>query len=68
MPRGLTDIHCHILPYVDDGSDDEDETRDLIAMQSRQGVDRIGKTTAIIFSCTNCAEAGLSPWPGRIIS
>ena len=41
MPRGLTDIHCHILPYVDDGSDDEDETRDLIAMQSRQGVDRI---------------------------
>ena len=41
MPQGLTDIHCHILPYVDDGSDDEDETRDLIAMQSRQGVDRI---------------------------
>jgi tyrosine-protein phosphatase YwqE len=36
MPRGLTDIHCHILPYVDDGSDDEDETRDLILGMLRQ--------------------------------
>ncbi len=34
----LADIHCHILPYVDDGAEHMEETELLLAAQARQGV------------------------------
>lgn len=35
---GLWDIHCHIIPAVDDGARDLDETRKLLRMEYDQGV------------------------------
>lgn len=35
----MTDWHCHILPGMDDGSRDVEESLALLAMQSSQGVD-----------------------------
>lgn len=37
----LTDIHCHILPYVDDGAVDMDEALELLTMEANQGVSEI---------------------------
>ena len=34
----MADIHCHLLPYVDDGAQDLDEAMALLKMQYRQGV------------------------------
>lgn len=36
--KGLTDVHCHLLPYVDDGAENIAEARALLAMQTEQGV------------------------------
>lgn len=36
--KGLTDIHCHLLPYVDDGAENMAEARALLTMQTEQGV------------------------------
>lgn len=36
--KGLTDVHCHLLPYVDDGAENIAEAHALLAMQSEQGV------------------------------
>ncbi len=33
-----TDFHCHILPGIDDGAADTDESVRLIQMQMEQGV------------------------------
>lgn len=35
---GLVDLHCHILPDVDDGADNLEETRRLLQMESNDGV------------------------------
>ena len=35
---GMADIHCHILPYVDDGAEQKEESRKLLRMQYKQGV------------------------------
>ena len=35
---GIADIHCHILPYVDDGAQEKEESRKLLKMQFEQGV------------------------------
>lgn len=35
---GIADIHCHILPYVDDGAEQKEESRKLLRMQYEQGV------------------------------
>lgn len=35
---GLTDLHCHILPYVDDGAENLEEARAMLKLQSEQGV------------------------------
>lgn len=37
----LTDIHCHLLPKVDDGAKDEEEALKLLEMEYAQGVRRI---------------------------
>lgn len=34
----LMDLHCHILPYVDDGAEDLDEALMLLQLQREQGV------------------------------
>lgn len=37
----LIDIHCHLIPYVDDGAYDLDEAGELLEEEVRQGVRRI---------------------------
>ena len=39
--NGLTDLHCHILPYVDDGAETLDEARAMLLLQQRQGVETV---------------------------
>lgn len=34
----LADIHCHLMPYVDDGAYDRDECLELLKMEAAQGV------------------------------
>ncbi len=36
--KGLVDIHCHILPGVDDGAKDWNEAEQLLRLQIEQGV------------------------------
>ncbi len=36
--NGLTDLHCHILPYVDDGAETLDEAKAMLVLQQQQGV------------------------------
>lgn len=38
VPDGITDIHCHILPGLDDGSRDWEETLQALAEAQRQGI------------------------------
>ena len=35
---GLADLHCHLLPYVDDGAYDWDESLELLRREAEQGV------------------------------
>lgn len=44
MEKGFLDIHCHILPGVDDGSKDEQMTRQMLQMTYNQGVRTIVAT------------------------
>ena len=37
----MVDIHCHLLPYVDDGAEDLDEAVELLEEQHKQGVTTI---------------------------
>lgn len=39
--HGLFDIHCHLIPGVDDGAQDLEETRRLLCMEYEQGVRNI---------------------------
>lgn len=39
--RGIVDIHCHILPGVDDGAVTERMAVEMIRMEKEQGVNRI---------------------------
>lgn len=39
--KGIYDIHCHIVPGVDDGAENIDETRKLLQMEYDQGVRNI---------------------------
>ena len=39
MPKeGIYDVHCHIIPGVDDGASDYEETKRLLQMEYDQGV------------------------------
>lgn len=38
---GITDMHCHILPGLDDGSESMEETLDVLKEAVRQGIDRM---------------------------
>ncbi len=35
---GMTDIHCHVLPGVDDGARDMDEALDMLAVMHEEGI------------------------------
>ena len=35
--QGLTDTHCHLLPYVDDGAENLKESHALLARQWEHG-------------------------------
>ena len=37
----IVDIHCHILPYVDDGASTLEEAMELLWMEADQGVTEI---------------------------
>ena len=37
----MTDLHCHILPGIDDGSKNLDMSLEMLKMQKEQGVDKI---------------------------
>lgn len=39
--KGLTDLHCHILPGVDDGASNGKELKEMLQMEYAQGVRRI---------------------------
>ena len=41
---GLTDLHCHILPYVDDGAENLAESETMLELQAEQGVAVIAAT------------------------
>lgn len=41
MPADIVDIHTHLLPGVDDGAVDWDETRDMLYLASQQGIQTI---------------------------
>lgn len=45
--EGMTDIHCHLVPAVDDGSRSLDETRQLIETMHSIGIQRIITTPHI---------------------
>ena len=39
--RGMIEMHCHILPRVDDGAVSEKMALDMIRDEKRQGVEHI---------------------------
>ncbi len=40
-PLPITDLHCHILPGIDDGAKDAEMSKHLLSEQSQQGVTQI---------------------------
>lgn len=41
MKKGYYDIHCHILPHVDDGSKSTDMSRDMLRIAYKNGIRHI---------------------------
>ncbi|MCR4804794.1 MAG: capsular biosynthesis protein [Clostridia bacterium] len=37
----MIDLHCHLLPYVDDGANDLEEAIELLSLEAKQGVTEI---------------------------
>lgn len=67
LEEGIFDIHCHIVPGVDDGAADIEETRKLLEMEYKQGVrNRLLSQrntwglpeTAALFFCRNTHSSG----------
>ena len=52
---GFADIHCHIIPYVDDGAVDKDTSDELLDRQIRQG--------AGVICCTPHLRCGMFETP-----
>lgn len=40
----FVDVHCHIVPYVDDGAEDMDEAKDILKQEYSQGARHIVMT------------------------
>lgn len=56
---GMADIHCHILPYVDDGAEQKEESKKLLRMQYKQGVRTV--------CCTPHLRKGMFETPDEVI-
>lgn len=41
----MTDLHCHILPGIDDGAHDEGSAEQMLSLEVKEGVDRIALTS-----------------------
>ena len=41
----MIDVHCHILPKMDDGSESTSESLEMLRMEASQGVDRVFLTS-----------------------
>src|SRR3954447_5172176 len=41
---GVIDLHCHVLPGVDDGPEDENATRELLRALTADGIDMVAAT------------------------
>ena len=55
---GIIDVHTHILPGIDDGARDWDESRRMLETAYSQGIRHI---VASVLRYTNC----LPDWPRR---
>lgn len=54
--RGATDIHCHVLPGVDDGSPDLQHSQELLAfMEEVMGIQRVWLTPHVMQGLDNKA-------------
>ena len=40
----IYDMHCHLLPRVDDGSEDMEQTKEMLRMADLEGIDIIVAT------------------------
>ncbi len=47
MPPAMIDSHCHILPNIDDGPQDVDESIEMARIASRDGIEKIIATPHI---------------------
>ena len=56
----MTDMHCHILPGMDDGSRSAAESLSMLEASAAQGVDRI-VATPHFYAGENSPEVFLSP-------
>lgn len=52
--KGIYDIHCHIVPGVDDGATDIGETVKLLRMEYEQGVRTVIATPHFRSSSVSC--------------
>ena len=46
----LADIHCHLMPYVDDGAYDMEESEALLRTEAEQGV-RTRRSRGVLNRC-----------------
>jgi protein-tyrosine phosphatase len=44
MPGGIVDLHCHVLPGLDDGPSTVDEAAELLTLLEQEGVARVAAT------------------------
>ncbi|MFQ7550969.1 MAG: CpsB/CapC family capsule biosynthesis tyrosine phosphatase [Blautia marasmi] len=56
----IIDTHCHILPGVDDGAKNADETRKMLRMAFKDGIDEIIATPH--FNCDMDASVLEKGW------
>ena len=56
----MIDFHSHILPGVDDGSKNEEETKNLLLEAKSVGFDKIISTSHYAIDCFETPEYKLS--------
>jgi hypothetical protein len=61
----MTDLHTHILPGLDDGARQVEESLELLREQARQGVDTVALTAALLPRSRDAAAFPAAPRGGR---
>ena len=51
--EGMTDIHCHLLPAVDDGAENKDEALQALRLMESIGVQRLFFTPHVMEELTS---------------